>query len=97
MAFAKLVNNWLLYAPRLMRIADEWIYNPTEKQLINAGYLPIIETEPPETDAQHYAVPRWTEENGQILQAWEIINTPESDEATESDYINALSSVGVSV
>ena len=97
MEYAKLVKNYLLHAPRCQRFGEMWVYNPTDTQLIDAGYLPIIETEPPETDAQHYAVPQYSVINGNIVQAWEIVNMPESDEATETDYINALSSVGVSV
>ncbi len=55
MRYAKLINNYPSYAPRRIRIGDAWVYNPTGEQLLAEGYLPVSETEPPETDAQHYA------------------------------------------
>lgn len=70
MRYAKLINNYPSYAPRRLRVGETRVYNPTETQLLDAGYLPIIETEPPVTDSQHYAAPNWHEENGQIVQTW---------------------------
>ena len=95
MKYAKLENNYPSYAPRRMRVGDAWVYNPAPAQLLAAGYLPVSETEPPETDAQHYAVPHWAEENGQIVQTWEVAEIP--DEAMPADYEAALKELGVRV
>ena len=97
MRYAKLINNFPSYAPRRLRLADVWVYNPTDAQLLAEGYLPVIETEPPETDTQHYAEPHWTERDGSIVQTWEVAEIPGSDEADAADYEAALREVGVNV
>ena len=97
MRFAKLINNYPSYAPRRLRIGSVIVYNPTDEQILDAGYLPVIETEPPVTDEFHYAEPHWEEKNGQIIQEWELVEVPESDEADEGDYEAALREVGVDV
>ena len=95
MHYAKLINNYPSYAPRRMRIGDAWVYNPTGEQLLAEGYLPVSETEPPETDALHYAEPHWTEQNNQIVQTWEVVEISASDEAGAEDYEQALAEMGV--
>ncbi len=95
--FAKLINHYPSYAPHRLRVGETWVYNPTETQLLDAGYLPVIETEPPVTDELHYAEPHWAEESGQIVQEWELLPIPESEEADADDYEAALREVGVNV
>jgi len=90
MRYAKLLNDYPSYAPRRMRIGSVIVYNPTDAQLLAEGYLPVIETPMPETDAQHYAEPHWAEENGQIVQRWEVKEIPISDEEALTRYANSL-------
>ena len=77
MRYATLSNNQIRYAPRKIRIGDEWVFNPTDAMLVEAGYLPVIETEPPETDELHYAEPRYVERDGQIVQEWDVVELPD--------------------
>ena len=88
MRYAKLINNYPSYAPRRLRIGSAWVYNPTDAQLLAEGYLPVIETEPPETDERHYAEPHWAEENGQIIQSWTVGEMP--DEVTPEEIAAAI-------
>ena len=88
MSYAKLINNYPSYAPRRLRIGSAWVYNPTDAQLLAEGYLPVIETEPPETDERHYAEPHWAEENGQIIQSWIVGEMP--DEVTPEEIAAAI-------
>lgn len=90
MRYATLSNSQIHYAPNPIKVGSNYIGNPPNEVYIEAGYLPVIETEPPETDAQHYAEPRWTEENGQIVQTWEIVEIPISDEEALTRYANEL-------
>ncbi len=72
MKYAKIENDNLKIAPRRLK-TDEWIiYNPTAKQYKDAGYLPLIETTPPETEPGFYPVPYYVEENTSIMQKWKI-------------------------
>ncbi len=90
MRYAKLINNYPSYAPRRMRIGNAWVYNPTAAQLLSEGYLPVAETKPPETDAQHYAVPHWTEQNGQIVQSWTVEEIPYDDTLDKAEAYDIL-------
>lgn len=95
MRYANLINNYPRYAPKMLVHNDTKIFNPSDDLYIAHGYLPVIETDAPTTDDEHYAVPSWKEENGQIVQEWSVEEIP--DEATESDYIEALQDLGVSL
>ena len=93
MRYAILINDYPSYAPRRMIIGDKWVYNPTEEQLAELGYMPVVESEPPVTDEQHYAVPAWEIVNDEIVKSWSVLELP--DYATEQDYENALVEMGV--
>lgn len=80
MRYAKLINNYPSYAPRRMRIGSVIVYNPTDAQLLSEGYLPVVTTDPPETDAKHYAEPKWVERDGQIVQIWTLEELPPETE-----------------
>ena len=95
MRYANLINNYPRYAPKMLVQNDTKIFNPSDDLYIAHGYLPVIETDAPTTDDEHYAVPSWKEENGRIVQEWSVEEIP--DEATESDYIDALQDLGVEV
>jgi len=88
--YAKLVNNYPSYAPRRIHIGSVIVYNPTDEQLVADGYLPAVETDPPVTDERHYAAPRWTEQDGQIVQSWTVEEIPISDEEALTRYANSL-------
>lgn len=93
MIYAKLVNGYPSYAPRRLVIGDKWVYNPTAEQLMKLGYLPVIVSDPPETDEKHYAVCTWAEEDGNIVQSWTVEELP--DLAGPEDYEQALEEMGV--
>ena len=64
-----------------MRVGENIVYNPTDAQLLAAGYLPVIETEPPVVEDGYYAAPHWTEQDGEIVQSWTIeVAEPSADE-----------------
>ena len=95
MRYAKLIENYPHYAPKMLVHNETKIFNPHNELYLAHGYLPVITTDAPTTDDKHYAVPTWIEEGGQIVQTWSIEEVP--DEATESDYIEALQDLGVEV
>lgn len=96
MQYAKLIHDYPSFAPRRMRIGDMWVYNPTGAQLLAEGYLPVIETTPTTPPEGYYMESHWEEKDGQIVQEWEAVEKPVSDEATAEDYEAALREVGVS-
>ena len=90
MRYAKLINNYLSYAPNPIRVGDTYIGNPPDEVYIEAEYLPVVETPMPETDERHYAEPHWAEQNGQIVQKWEVKEIPITDEEALTRYANEL-------
>ena len=90
MRYATLSNSQIHYAPNPIKVGNSYIGNPPNEVYIEAGYLPVIETEPPETDAQHCAEPRWTEENGQIVQTWTVEEIPISEEEALTRFANSI-------
>ena len=93
MQYGKLVDGALKYSPHRTVIGDKWVYNPTAEQLTDMGYLPVIVSDPPETDDKHYAVCTWAEEDGHIVQSWTVEELP--DLAGPEDYEQALEEMGV--
>lgn len=64
--------------PCSIELDGKTIHNPTEEQLVAAGYLPIEESEPEEREGKvavaSYAV---NEAKTKIVQSWSYIDEPE--------------------
>ena len=91
MRYAKLINSYPQYAPRKLHVGDAVVFNPTDEMLLGAGYLPVIETEPPEVDELHYTEPRYAERDGQIVQEWDIVELPpEPDEVSPEEALDII-------
>lgn len=69
----KLVNGALSYAPRKLVIDGKTIFNPTESLLKEQGYKDVETSEAPTVSTQtQQAVPSWQEQEGKIVQTWEV-------------------------
>ena len=80
MRYGKLTETGLMQAPNPLRHNGTKTYNPLDTLYVAAGFLPIVDTPMPD-DGAHY-VSHWEEQDGQIVQAWEVVEPPEA-EATE--------------
>lgn len=74
-----------LIHPGYIVIDGKKVYDPTEEQLLEQGYLPVIETEPQQIEGKiaeaSYAV---SEDGTEIIQSWTYIDVPEpSDEPVD--------------
>ena len=80
---AKIINGVFTPAPRrINREIDgvEYVtYNPTDEMLADAGWLIVVETEPPEAPEGYHYEPTYTEDGGEIVQDWELVETEYSD------------------
>ena len=78
---AKLIDGVFIPAPRKIQreIGGETYvtYNPTDEMLAEQGWLPVVETDPPDNppEGYHYE-PTYTEESGKIVQGWELVEDP---------------------
>lgn len=71
----KIIDGKLTYPPHRIVLDGMQIFNPTETQLISAGYKPIVETDMPDDapDGQHYEV-QYTDGETQITQSWVLVD-----------------------
>lgn len=91
MRYAKLINDYPSYAPRKLHIGDKVVFNPTDQMLADAGYLPVIETDPPEAPEGHHYVSGWEQQGDQIVQIWTLEELPpEPDELTPDEALDII-------
>lgn len=76
----KIIDGKLTYPPHRIVLDGMQIFNPTETQLISAGYKPIIETDMPDDapDGQHYEA-QYTDGETQITQSWVLVEDVEEE------------------
>ena len=71
----KIIDGVLTYPPHRIVLGGMQIFNPTEEQLMQAGYKPIVETPMPEEPApegQHYEA-QYTDSGDTITQSWVLV------------------------
>lgn len=70
----KIINGQLTYPPNRIVLSGMQIFNPTETQLVSAGYKPIVEIDMPDDapEGQHYEA-RYTDGETQITQSWVLV------------------------
>jgi hypothetical protein len=90
MRYATLSNNQIHYAPNPIKVGDRVIGNPPDEVYIEQGYLPVIETDPPEAPDGYYYSPGWEEQDGQIVRVWVLEEMPITDEQALTRYANEL-------
>lgn len=85
----KIINGQLTYPPHRIILNGMQIFNPTETQLISAGYKPIIEIDMPDDapDGQHYEA-QYTDGETQITQSWVLVKDEPTWVPDESDIEN---------
>ena len=76
----KIIDGKLTYPLHRIVLDGMQIFNPTETQLISAGYKPIIETDMPDNapDGQHYEA-QYTDAGDTITQSWVLADNPPAD------------------
>jgi len=73
MKYAKLINNYPIYAPNPILHNGSYIGNPPGEIYEAEGYKPVRYTDAPETGIGYEAVEGWTETETEIIQTWEIV------------------------
>lgn len=76
----KIIDGVLTYPPHRIVLDGMQIFNPTETQLISAGYKPIVEIDMPDDapEGQHYEA-QYTDGEMQITQSWVLVDNPPAD------------------
>ena len=76
----KIIDGVLTYPPHRIVLDGMQIFNPTETQLVSAGYKPIVEIDMPDDapEGQHYEA-QYTDGETQITQSWVLVDNPLAD------------------
>ena len=76
----KIIDGKLTYPPHRIVLSGMQIFNPTETQLVSAGYKPIVEIDMPDDapEGQHYEA-QYTDGETQITQSWVLVDNPPAD------------------
>ena len=88
----KIIDGKLTYPPHRIVLDGMRIFNPTEEQLISAGYKTIVETDMPmdAPEGQHYEA-QYTDSGTTITQSWVLVeDTVEPVQKTTDERVTAL-------
>lgn len=71
----KIIDGKLTCPPHRIVLDGMQIFNPTEEQLMQSGYKPIVETDMPDDapEGQHYEV-QYTDSGDTITQSWVLVD-----------------------
>jgi hypothetical protein len=91
MKYAKLINGYPAYAPNPIKINGEWWSNPPASLLLEQDYKPVVYTDQPtEHPVGKVWEEAWTEDEGNIIQQWVLVEVPITDEDALVRYANEL-------
>ena len=78
----KIIDGVLTSPPHRIILSGIQIFNPTEEQLLSAGYKPVTETPMPDDapEGQHYEA-QYTDSGDTITQSWALVNDEETEPA----------------
>ena len=81
--YGTIQNNNLCYAPNKLVIGSEQVFNADAETYKANGYLPVLNTEAPQSTEQYYYISYYVEEAGAIIQKWKAQEIPVDNSATE--------------
>ena len=91
MRYAKLINSYPQYAPNPILVGGNWIGNPPGEVYEAEGYKPVVYTDPPTEPREGYQWSEtWSETAEEIVQGWELVEVPITDEEALVRYSNEL-------
>ena len=91
MRYAKLINNYPSYAHNPILHDGDYIGNPPGSVYKAEGYKPVTYTDPPgEPDEGYQWQEKWVETETVILQGWEQVLVPISEDEALTRYANEL-------
>ena len=91
MKYAKLINDFPDYAPNPILHDGLWYGNPPAEVYLAEGYKPVTFTEPPTEPTEGYQWKEsWSETDTEIVQGWELVDVPITDEEALVRFSNEL-------
>lgn len=90
MKYGKLEGAHLVFAPSILTIGNYQYVNPSAERLADAGYLPIVNVDIPDTPEGCYAKGSWKIEKNEIVRVWELIPYEKTNELTQDDMLEII-------
>lgn len=90
MRYAKLINDEIYFSPNPIKVSGLIVGNPPAELLLSEGYKPVRYTDPPEAPSGYYYAETWSETEEVIVQGWELVETPITEEDALIRYANEL-------
>ena len=90
MKYAKLINNFPVYAPNPILVDGAYIGNPPGSVYEAEGYKPVKNTDQPEPRGTGWYVETWAETDEAIVQRWEWHEATDEDEISEGEALDML-------
>ena len=90
MRYATLVDGNLIFAPNPINVNGDYVGNPDAATHAAQGYKPVQFTDPPEAPAGFHYEPTWTETEDEIVQGWELVEEPITEDEALVRYSNEL-------
>ncbi len=78
--YARLKDNGLEKAPIYITVNGANVWNASAEDYLRLGWYPVIYTDAPETDEDHYAEASWEQESDCIRQTWTVIERSDDEE-----------------
>lgn len=91
--YAKPIDGALKRAPIYITVNGANVWNASAEDYLSLGWYPVIYTDEPETDEDHYAVASWSQESDCIRQTWTIVEIPkptDEDEISDEEAMRIL-------
>lgn len=80
MRYAKLIDGWPSWAPRIVIYNNRRVANPRPEILLALGYKPVEFTDPPVAPAGYHLDETWVEFSDTIVQIWNLVPDEEVNE-----------------
>ena len=91
MRYAKLKDNYPIYAPNPIKHNGLWYGNPPPEVYAAEGYKPVQFTEPPGDAPSGYQWSEtWAETDNTIVQGWELAQVPITEDEALTNYSNTI-------
>lgn len=90
MRYAKLIDGYPQFAPNPILHDGLWYGNPPGAVYEAEGYKPVTYTHQPEAPVGYYYAETWTEKEDAVVQGWELVEEPITEEAALVRYANEL-------
>lgn len=90
MNYAKLINNYLSYAPNPIIVDGVRIGNPPPEVYAEHGYKPVHWADQPEPPGVGLWIETWTETDEAIVQSWKWNEATDEDEISDTEAMDML-------